>query len=282
MNRKSYIILAGLVVIVVLLFVAGWGSADGKLHVYFLDIGQGDAMLLVTPRGHQVLIDGGPDDTVLRRLGEVMPFYDKSLDLVVATHEDADHIAGLVSVLDKYQVGQIWETGMACATATCRGWQDREDKEGASITYAKRGQEIDLEDGVKLILLYPFNDERGQVFKKRNDGAIVLKLIYGSQSVLFTADVEKNVEAKLITTGMDLKADFLKVGHHGSKTSTTENFLKAVSPQVAFIEVGARNRYGHPTEQVLSRLENYGIKYYRTDTDGTKELILDGKNYLIK
>lgn len=282
MTKKDRLVLVGLLLIAICLFVGSHGLADGKLHVFFLDIGQGDAMLVQTPSGRQILIDGGPDDTILRRLGEVMPFYDKSLDVVVATHEDADHIAGLVRVLDKYKVDQIWETGMACATATCRGWQDREDQEGATVSYAKRGQEIELDDGVKFVLLYPFNYEKGQVFKKRNDGAMVLKLIYDSQSVLFTADVEKNVEQKLLVSGADLDSDFLKVGHHGSKTSTTEGFLKAVSPLAAFIEVGAHNRYGHPTSEVLSRLESFGIKYYRTDIDGTKELVLDGRNYIIK
>lgn len=282
MTKKDWLVLVGLMVIMVLFVVGSHGLADGKLHVYFLDIGQGDAIFLKTGSGQQILIDGGPDDTILRRLGEVMPFYDKSIDLVISTHPDADHVAGLVGVLEKYEVDKILETGMACATSICRGWESAKKEEDARVTFAWRGQEIEVENGTSFLVLHPFESQEGKVLTKRNNGGIVLKLLYGSQSVLLTGDIEKQIENKLVLAGLDLDADFLKVAHHGSKTSTTENFLKAVSPLVAFIQVGGKNRYGHPTEEVLSRLENYGIKYYRTDTDGTKELVLDGQNYVVK
>lgn len=282
MTKKDWLVLVGLMVIMVLFVVGSHGLADGKLHVYFLDIGQGDAIFLKTGSGQQILIDGGPDDTILRRLGEVMPFYDKSIDLVISTHPDADHVAGLVGVLEKYEVDKILETGMACATSICRGWESAKEEEDARVTLAWRGQEIEVENGTSFLVLHPFESQEGKVLTKRNNGGIVLKLLYGSQSVLLTGDIEKQIENKLVLAGLDLDADFLKVAHHGSKTSTTENFLKAVSPLVAFIQVGGKNRYGHPTEEVLSRLENYGIKYYRTDTDGTKELVLDGQNYVVK
>jgi len=281
-NKKDWIILAGLALVAVLFVVGGHGLADGKLHVYFLDIGQGDAIFVKTGSGLQILIDGGPDDTVLRRLGEVMPFYDRSIDLVVATHPDTDHLAGLVSVLEKYKVDQILETGMACVTSLCRGWEEAKEKEDTRVTLAYLGQEVEVDEETSFLVLHPFESQEGKVLSKRNNGGIVLKLLYGSQSVLLTADIEKQIENKLVLAGLDLEADFLKVAHHGSKTSTTENFLKAVSPLAAFIEVGAHNRYGHPTDEVLSRLENFGIKYYRTDTEGTIELVLDGKNYQIK
>lgn len=282
MNRKDFLILTGLAIIALLLVVGTHGLADGKLHVYFLDIGQGDAMLVKTGSGRQILIDGGPDETILRRLGEVMPFYDKSIDLVISTHPDADHVAGLVSVLEKYKVDKILETGMACSTAICRGWEEAKDLEEAEIVLAYRGQQVEADEETAFLVLHPFENQKGKVLSKRNNGGIVLKLRHGVQSVLLTGDIEKQIENKLVLAGLDLDSDFLKVAHHGSKTSTTENFLKAVSPLAAFIQVGGKNRYGHPTSEVLSRLENYGVKYYRTDTDGTKELVLDGKNYLIK
>lgn len=264
------------------LLVSGHTLSDGRLHVYFLDVGQGDAIFVQTPSGRQILIDGGPDSTILRRLGEVMPLYDRSLDLVVLTHPDADHLSGLNSVLGRYEVNLIWETGMACATSLCLEWEENKREEGAKVQTAFFGQKIEAGDGVSFLVLHPFEDEKGKIFSKRNNAAIVLKLLYGQQSVLLTADIEKQAETKLLAAGADLDADFLKVGHHGSKTSTTAEFLKAVSPLSAFIEVGAKNRYGHPTEEVLSRLENYGVKYYRTDTAGTVELVLDGGNYFIK
>lgn len=282
MNKKDWIVLVGLATVTLLFVVGAPGLADGKLHVYFLDVGQGDAIFVKTGSGRQILIDGGPDNTILRRLGEIMPFYDKSLDLVVATHPDADHLAGLVSVLEKYRVDQILETGLACATSLCRGWEETKEKEDARVALAYREQEVEAGDNVSLLVLHPFESQKGKILTKRNNGGIVLKLLYGSQSVLLTADIEKQIENKLVLSQADLDADFLKIAHHGSKTSTTDSFLKAVSPLAAFIEVGEHNRYGHPTEEVISRLESFGIKYYRTDTDGTKELVLDGQNYLIK
>lgn len=256
-------------------------SPDGKLHVWFLDVGQGDAIFVQAPDGRQVLIDGGPDQTVLRRLGEVMPFYDRTIDIAVLTHPDADHLAGLVSVLARYKVPLIFETGMACPTALCVQWEDAKKQEGSEVANATLGQEIVIGDDLKLLVLHPFENLKGDTLSKRNNGGIVLKLVYGSQSVLLSADIEKQIENKLVVSGADLDSDFLKIAHHGSKTSTTESFLKTVSPLAAFIGVGAKNRYGHPTAEVLSRLENYGVKYYRTDTDGTVELVLDGKNYQI-
>lgn len=258
------------------------GQTDNKLHVYFLDVGQGDAIFVQTPSGQQILIDGGPDNTVLQRLGEVMPFYDRSIDLVILTHPDADHLAGLNGVLERYEVAKILETGMACITSLCLEWEENKSREGGQVQTAFFGQEVETGDGAVLSVLYPFENSFDKNLSKKNNGSIVLKLLFGSQSVLFTGDIEKQTEDKLVLSGLDLDVDFLKVAHHGSKTSTTDEFLKAVSPLAAFIQAGAKNRYGHPTTEILERLENFGIKYYRTDTDGTIELVLDGENYLIK
>lgn len=265
----------------VLIFSFFFGGSDGRVHIYFLDVGQGDAVFIKTTKGRQILVDGGPDRTVLRRLGEVMPFYDRSINMVVATHPDADHLAGLIDVLKSYRVETILETGMQCATSFCEEWERIKPAENAEIISAKLGQEIEA-DGLKISVLHPFENIQGKEIKPRNNGAVVLKLTYGKQTLLLTADIEKKVEEKLRLSGINLASDFLKVAHHGSHTSTTEGFLKAVSPQLAFIEAGKNNRYGHPHPDVVSRLANLGIKYYRSDTDGTKELVLDGEDYLIK
>lgn len=281
-NKKDFVILGTLALIAIFLLISGHTLADGQLHVYFLDVGQGDAIFIKTPAGRQILVDGGPDGTVLRRLGEVMPFYDRSIDLVVLTHPDADHLTGLNSVLARYEVASILETGMACSTSLCLAWEENKEREGAEVQAAFFGQQIEAGDGVNLMVLYPFGDSSGKNLSKKNNGSIVLKLTYGSQSVLLTGDIEKQTENKLVLSGIDLDSDFLKVAHHGSKTSTIEEFLKAVSPLTAFIQVGEKNRYGHPVPEVLERLENSGVKYYRTDTEGTIELVLDGESYLIK
>ncbi len=279
-SKKDWFVLT--VLGLVLTFTFFVEHADGKLHVYFLDVGQGDAIFVETPSGKQVLVDGGPGNIVLQRLAEVMPLFDKSIDLVVSTHPDADHLSGLVSVLERYGVPKILETGMQCDTSLCGQWQEVKKEKQPEITDAFLGQEIDVGDGVKFLVFNPTESLSGKFLPKRNNGGIILKLVYGSQSVLLTADVEKPVEEKLVQSGVKIDSDFLKVAHHGSKTSSTENFLKKTSPLLAFIEVGKDNKYGHPTREVLQRLEDFKIPYYRTDMDGTVELVLDGKDYVVK
>lgn len=266
----------------VLSFIAlhAGAQSDGLLHIYFLDVGQGDAEF-VDFKGSQVLIDGGPDSKILQELGRVMPFYDHSIDLLVLTHPHADHVAGLIEVLKKYKVGQIIENYTPYNTAGYAEWN--KEKFSVKATQARAGQVIDLGEGARLTILYPFNPEAddSEVLKNPHDAMVVSRLDYGDQSVLFSGDAEAKTEYKLISNGANLGARFLKIGHHGSKTSTTDDFLKAVNPVMAFIEVGRKNKYGLPYQGILDRLENYGIKYYRTDIDGAIELILDGQNYQI-
>lgn len=267
----------------VLSFVAFNASAqsDGLLRVYFMDVGQGDAEL-IDFNGKQVLIDGGPDSRIIHELGKVMPFYDHSIDLVILTHPHADHVSGLIEVLKRYEVGQIVENYTPYNTAGYAEWN--KEKSSIPTVQARAGQIIDLGSGAKLTILYPFNPDADdqEALKNPHDAMVVFRLDYGNESVLFTGDAEAKTEYKLIASGANLSTQFLKVGHHGSKTSTTEDFLKAVDPVLAFIEVGKKNRYGLPYQRILDRLENYGIKYYRTDIDGTIELILDSQDYRIK
>ena len=256
--------------------VADIQAQDPRVHVYFLNIGQGDATLITTPNGNQVLIDGGPTSKVLQELGRVMPFSDSSLDAIITTHTDADHLTGLADVLERYDVEAIIETGMQCATAICARYEKLADAEGAPRTYAYRGYTLTIDEGVTLTILNPPQSVQDQTVKKTNNAGLVIKMTVGTQSVLFTADVEASVEGELVRSGLPLDSDFLKIGHHGSKTSTTQEFLDAVTPDGAFIEVGGRNTYGHPHPTVLERLANMKIPVYRTDSDGLVELILDG------
>lgn len=253
---------------------------DGLLHVYFLDIGQGDAIFVQAPNGNQVLIDGGPDNTIIQRLGQVMPFYDHSIDMIVLTHPHADHVDGLIEVLKRYKVGQIAENFYNYHTAEYEEWNKA--KLAAKVAEVRFNQTVDLGGGVVLETIYPFANDGVANIKNPNNASVVLKLEYGKESVLLTGDIEAPVEQDILAQKENISADFLKVGHHGSKTSTTESFLQAVNPLVAFISVGAKNRYGHPHRAVLDRLERFGVKYYRTDINRSSDLILDGKKYLIK
>lgn len=270
----------------VLSFVALDTSAqsDGLLHVYFLNVGQGDSEF-IDFNGNQVLIDGGPDNKVIQELGRIMPFYDHSIDLVILTHPHADHVTGLIEVLKRYKVGKIIENYVPYATAEYAEWN--KTKGGSEITEAQAGQIVDLGSEAKLSILYPYQSgtegvSLPQVMKNVHDFMVVSRLDYGNEGVLFMGDTETKIENRLISDGASLSAQFLKVGHHGSKTSTTEELLDVVKPVLAFIEVGAHNRYGHPHPTVLERLQRHDIKYYRTDIDGTVELTLDGRNYNIK
>ncbi len=254
---------------------------DGLLKIYFLDVGQGDAIFIEAPNGNQVLIDGGPDNSVLSELGRVMPFYDKNIDVVLMTHSDADHAAGLVEVLDRYDVKNIIYSDIIRKSSLYKAWQEAVVKEEASVIEPVAGRTIDLGNDATITILHPAESLSGKVMEKVNNNSVIAMLTYGETEVLLTGDIEAKTERQIILSEADIDADILKVAHHGSKTSTTEEFLSAISPQVAVIQVGAKNRYGHPTREVLKRLENYDIKYYRNDLDGTVKLVSDGKNYQI-
>jgi len=273
-------------VIILCLFVFAFSTysyasqKDGLLKVYFLDVGQGDAIFIETPSGNQVLIDGGPDNKVIQELAKVMPFYDRDIDMVVVTHPHADHVAGLIGVLERYDVKNIVQAKEGYNSPVVPVWQDAVRNEKANEIEAVAGKIIDLGNDVFLKIIYPKESLVGRTVKNPNNSSVVMMLDYKDTEVLLVGDIEAKIEKELLND--DIDADILKVGHHGSKTSTTAGFLEKVSPQVAFIEVGAKNTYGHPSAEVLSRLEKSGIKYYRTDLDGHMEIISDGETIQVK
>lgn len=254
---------------------------DGLLKVYFLDVGQGDAIFIEAPNGNQVLIDGGPDNKVLSELGKVMPFYDHNIDLVILTHPHADHLAGLIEVLERYEVENIVEAKEGYNSPAFLAWKEIEKKERANEIEATAGRSIHLGEEIVLNILYPFQSLAGQTVKNPNNSSVVLMLEHKNIRILLTGDIEASVENRLIASDVNLSADILKVSHHGSRTSSTEKFLQDVQPQTAFIEVG-RNGYGHPSPEILERLESLGVKYYRSDIDGTKKLISDGEKFMVQ
>src|SRR3990167_854159 len=253
---------------------------DGLLKIYFFDVGQGDAIFVETPSGNQVLIDGGPDNKVIQELAKVMPFYDHDIDMVVATHPHADHIAGLISVLERYEVKNILQAKEYYNSPVVLTWQDAVQGEGANEIEAIAGKTIELGNDVVLKIIYPRQSLEGQTVKNPNKSSVVMMLDYKNTEIFLVGDIEAKAEKELLND--DIDADILKVGHHGSKTSTTVNFLEKISPQVAFIQVGAKNRYSHPSLEVTQRLEGFGIRYHRTDLDGHMEVITDGETFQVK
>lgn len=257
-------------------------SRPQLLEVVFFDIGQGDSIFIETPQGHQILIDGGPDSTILKKLGEEMPFWDRAIDLIILTHPSADHLNGLLMVLERYQVNQILWSGIEVDTFGYQQWMKLIAEENADIFIARSGQKIKMGKNVYLDILHPAENLKGQKIKGRkaiNNTSIVSRLVFGQNSFLFTADIEKRAEQELINRGVYLNSAVLKVAHQGSKTSSSEEFLAAVSPEIAIISVGKDNRYGHPHQETLEILEKYDIKILRTDLDGDIRIISDGKNY---
>jgi len=271
-------------------------SGGQKLVVGFLDVGQGDSAFIQTPEGHQILIDGGPGSTVLEKLSQLMPFWDKSLDVVILTHPEKDHMAGILEILQKYKVDYFLWTGVVKNDAENKKLATLLEKAQKSnnkflaslsepgntkIITASAGQEIKA-GSVLFNILYPLENLNGKEVKSTsNDSCLVSKITFGKSSFLFACDISSVAEKKLVSENIDLQADVLKVAHHGSKYSTSDIFLSAVKPEVAVIEVG-KNSYGHPTPETLQRLEKSGIKVLRTDKDGDVKFVSDGINIKIK
>ncbi len=268
------ILILGLANIFVWNFVFGLSPPAGGLKVVFFDIGQGDSIFIESPQKHQILIDGGPSNKVIEKLGFEMPFWDKKIDLIILTHPDYDHLRGLLDVLDNYTVGNIMWTGELSEGKTFESWQEKIKKEGANIFLTKAGDKITAGD-VKIDILYPF-DLLKEDSKNNNETSIVGRLVFGSTSFLFTGDASKKNEQEIILTNQSIESNVLKIAHHGSKYSTSKEFLASVKPNLAVISVGANNSYGHPTSEVLSALTEFGIKVIRTDEQGDIEMLSDG------
>lgn len=266
--KKQIIILSALVLFLIFAFAVD-SKSENEFKIHFFDVGQGDSIFIETESKIQVLIDGGPDNKVTQRLSEVMPFWDRTIDLMILTHTDHDHLGGLPEVLKRYKVKGVIETGIKCEKPECLAWNELKKKEGAPIILVKLGDSVILDGNTKILILNPFDSMADKKISKTNNTSVLVKLIYGGYSFLLTGDIEKQIEEKLILAGIDIDADYLKIPHHGSKTSTTEEFLENTSPLMAFISLGKNNSYGHPHEEVISRLEKRNIKYYRTDELGT-------------
>lgn len=255
----------------------------GEMMVAFLNIGQGDSIFIESPSGNQVLIDGGPDRSVLREISKVMPFYDRNIDLVIATHPDADHIGGLVDVLGRYKVGLFMEPGTEADTGLYKELETRLEKLSVNQKIkkieARQGMVVDLGSGALLEILFPVLDPSGM---ETNTSSIVARLVYGESEFLLTGDSPLNIEEYLVDSGVDLDSDVLKAGHHGSKTSTSDTFVKKVDPEYAIISAGKDNRYGHPHKEVLDILEKNNAKVLNTADHGRIIFKTDGVNLKFK
>ena len=249
-----------------------WQLPDDRFHLYFLNIGQGDSMLIKTPENQQILVDGGPKNYVLQQLDQVMPFFDKTIDLVVLTHPHADHVDGLVEVLKRYEVGAILLTGVDYKSPDYAEFLKVAAEKNIRTFIAEN--DLDFKFGeVILDVLYPEKPLLEKTFKNINNSSIVMKVLYGGKKLLLTGDMEVEEENLLMRTGLDLKAEVLKVGHHGSKTASSKEFLKLVKPAMAIIQSGKGNPFGHPNQNTLDNLKAAGTQQiYRNDLNGRVEI----------
>jgi len=243
------------------------------LKIVFLDVGQGDAIFVEAPNGNQILIDGGPNKAVLRELAKQMPFYDRTIDGIILTHPHLDHYAGLNEVMKKYKVSLEMDPGTKVKGAGFGEFENLIKLKNIKSLYAKRGMKINLDKDLRLDILLPvINDEN----LSEHDGMLVSRLVYKNNSFLLTGDMEDNLESFLLSFGDSIKSDVLKIGHHGSKTSTSEKFLGLVNPELAIISAGKNNKYGHPHQEVTDRLARFEIPTLRTDEKGTIIIKSDG------
>ena len=282
-NLKWYLVVL-LLGVTAMIWQAVLAQNDRNLKVAFLDIGQGDAIFIESPTGKQVLIDAGPPGKLMNALSTVMPYYDHLIDLIILTHPDQDHIAGFVDLLQNFKIGAVLESGVTSSTKVYQTVEGIiKDKEIPDYK-ARRGTVVDLGGGAHIDILFPDQDVSN---KETNEASIVARLVYGDNSVLLQGDSPQIIEKYLIKLDKispfsSLKSDILKAGHHGSKTSTSSEYVDIVSPYYAIISAGKDNKYGHPDQEILKTLKDKDVQILRTDELGTIIFTSDGRDFTYK
>jgi len=282
-NTTWLLLVVLLVASVFVVYAVFVGENDGLLTVSFLDVGQGDAIFIEAPNGTQMLVDAGSGKQVLRELQKVMPFYDRSIDIVLATHPDKDHIGGMPGVLERFFVSQFIEPGVLADSGTYTALLGLVESERAKHVLARRGMKIRLDENVYFEILFPDRDVSGL---ETNTASVVGKLVYRETSFLLTGDSPKNIEHFLVTLDGNLPVgnldvDVLKAGHHGSKTSSSEEFVMATSPEFTVISAGKDNQYGHPHREVVELLRASGTAVLETSKGGMIVFTSDGNSVRI-
>lgn len=262
------ITLAGLLSLVLLL-------SPTTLRVSFLDVGQGDAILIQTPSGHDMLVDGGADGKVLERVASQLSYFDRTIDVVVATHGDADHVTGLIPILKKYDVGHVVMSPIKSETGIFSELEKSVRSENAIVHVGKKGDVIDFGDGVVVHILYPSGTFHGSN-TDTNAASVSMVITYGDESVLLTGDLPSSHEDELIGSVLPKKVTIYKAGHHGSKSSSGDQLLSYITPEYSVISAGKDNRYGHPNSEALTRLTTYSQEVLSTIDRGTITFTLDG------
>lgn len=277
---RWYVLLLLLVTCFIVWYAIYRENREGILTFAVLDVGQGDSLFIESPTGVQVLVDGGRDKILMREISKVIPWYDRHIDMLVVTNPDRDHYEGFISLLKKYSVDKILEPGTFNPNEAYGVLEKEIVNKNIQKTIAIRGQVIDLGGGAYLQILFPDRDIFGL---SPNDGSIVMKLVYGDTSVMLQGDSTARIEEYLFKLGTTtLQSTILKVGHHGSRTSSIEKYVGAVSPKWAVISSGKNNSYGHPHKETLETLGKLKIPTLNTCNNGRIFFQSDGKNFILK
>ena len=248
-------------------------ALNAPLSAHFIDVGQADSALVRLPDGKTMLIDAGDNRTGIKAVAYLDDLGIKRIDYLVATHPHADHIGGMDDVIKNFDVGRVYMPDVTTNTKTFESVLDAIEEKDIPVTKAAAGVNIFSEDGITADIIAPNSPK----YKEMNNYSAVVRLVYGNTTFLFMGDAETLSEDEITA---DVKADVLKVGHHGSDTSSGENFILRVSPSVAVISVGEGNSYGHPNDAVVERLRKAGATVFRTDADGTVVIGSDGENII--
>lgn len=276
---KIYL-LSFLLILNVIIFSILYDKRDDKLTVVFLDVGQGDAIFVRTPSGRQMLIDGGlPGGPILRELGKVMPFYDRSIDIVLATHADQDHVGGLNDVLGRFSVDLFMRTMTTSTSDVYKNILEVVEQKKIKQEIITVPEIVDFSDGTRFEIIFPDQDTSDW---ETNDSSIVGKVIYGGTSFLLTGDSPISAEKLLVYKYGDyLKSDVLKVGHHGSRYSSSPAYITKVLPTYSVISAALDNSYGHPNQEVLDTLNNFNSRIVGTLGKGSVVFKSDGQNLIL-
>ena len=283
------------IVLLLLVMSALWLAVavrpDNRLHLYFCDVGQGDAILIRTPQNRQILVDGGRDDQVLNCLSNTLPFYDHTLDLVILTHPHADHVGGLINILRTYQVEKVVFWQISYDSADFREFVDLILQKQIQNSTIVGGDVLALDQQTRAEFWYPLSREELEVLDASidpydgedvNDSSIIFRLVCGDFETLLTGDAPEEIQELLLEQGLVKESDILKVAHHGSKDGLNERFLEKLGSKLAVISVGENNTFGHPHKETLEELGDAGVEVKRTDQDGMIEVVSDCKDWWVK
>lgn len=277
---KWYFLILIVITSIILCFAVIHEDRKEIMTVAFLDVGQGDSIFIESPTGTQVIVDGGPAKNLMKEISHVLPFYDRSVDMIVVTNPDKDHYEGFLPFLKRYSADVVLEPGTTNPSGTYEALEHEIQNYKIPKVIARRGERVDLGGGAYLEILFPDRDISGL---SSNDGSLVMKLVYGNTSVMLQGDSTAKIEEYLVSLDSSiLDSDILKAGHHGSRTSTTDDYVKAVTPEWAVISAGKGNSYGHPHQETLDTLNKEKVKILGTYELGRIIFKSDGRQFVLK